>query len=188
MDREKLFEIFPVLRKMLERQTPTDDSIRCTRLEDTVYSMVIPSERKEAYTLSFKESYKIRKPFEDLKGYTYTLNGRKYTDVSSFCERVLEELPQDVDIREDIYGEKCLSTYTSIPTFDSSDREWNSRVMDFLVYDGKNVHLIIMSGGYKMASLTFYKKLLSADKAMQPIFKKLGWPMKQIQWNEETKV
>lgn len=33
--------------------------------------------------------------------------------------------------------------------------------------------MVVMQGGYRIASLTFYEKLLSADIRLKPIFEKL---------------
>jgi len=75
-----------------------------------------------------------------------------------------------------------LRGYTEIPTFDSGDREWDSAEIEFLMFDGRNIHLIVLRGGYSIAYLTFYEKLLTADARMKPIFEKLGWPMDGITW------
>lgn len=40
----------------------------------------------------------------------------------------------------------------------------------------------VMYGGYNIADLTFYKKLLTADSRMKPIFNRLGWPQNDIEW------
>ena len=154
--------------------------------QPVLYDLVLPAFREEAYGLAFQSSHKKCAHGSDLTGYAYTLNGREYKDVRSFCKEKAEELSEGVYIRKDIYGEKCLSTYTSIPTFDESDRDWDSCVMKFLVFDGKDIHLIVMRGGYMIANLTFYEKLLSADAGLQPIFEKLGWPMEQVEWKGAT--
>ncbi len=59
----------------------------------------------------------------------------------------------------------------------NAGREWDGRVLEHLVFDGKAFHLAVMRGGYKMASLIFYENLLSANICLKPIFEKLGWPM-----------
>lgn len=40
----------------------------------------------------------------------------------------------------------------------------------------------VMYGGYNIADLTFYEKLLTADSRMKPIFNRLGWPQNDIEW------
>ena len=102
--------------------------------------------------------------------------------MESLWKTSLEQLSEDVSIGMDIYGEKVLKTYESIPTFDSGDREWHSKFLCFLFFDGTEIHLVTMSGGYRIGQLNFYEKLLSADIRMKPIFDKLGWPMDHIVW------
>ena len=70
-----------------------------------------------------------------------------------------------------------------IPTFDSSDREWDSKELEFLFSDGKNIHLVVMRGGYRIARLTFYVNLLSADRRLKPVFEKLGWSTDGVSWD-----
>lgn len=135
-----------------------------------------------SYRLKFKSIRRVQNTGVGVDGYTYKLNGRIYKDVSSFNSNIVEELFEDVMIREDIYGEKLLRVYHSIPTFDSSDREWDSASIYYLIFDGKNINLINMRGGYKIASLTFYENLLSADWSMKPYFDKLGWKCDGIKW------
>ena len=117
-----------------------------------------------------------------MDGYTYTFNGRTYRDVESLCQKAVEDVAQHVQITTDVHGEKVLKTYTQIPTFDSGDREWDSKELEFLFFDGKHIHLLVMRGGYRIAKLTFYETLQSADVRMKPVFEKLDWKMPQISW------
>lgn len=117
-----------------------------------------------------------------MDGYTYTFNGRTYRDVNSLWTEAVEELAKNISIGVDTFGEKVLRIYHSIPTFDSGDREWDSEEIEYLMSDGKDIHLIVMRGGYRIARLTFYEKLQTADKRMKPVFEKLNWPMDGIAW------
>ena len=117
-----------------------------------------------------------------MDGYTYSLNGRSYRDVESLWAEQIEKLTQNASIGVDTFGEKVLRIHYSIPTFDSCDREWDSMQQLYLMFDGKNVHLVTMNGGYRIAQIGIYEKLLSADIRMKPIFEKLGWPLKDITW------
>ena len=67
-----------------------------------------------------------------------------------------------------------LVSYASIPTFDSGDREWDSRILEFLIFDGQAINLVVLRGGYHIAHLTFYETLLSADCCLKTYFDKLG--------------
>ena len=117
-----------------------------------------------------------------MDGYTYCFNGRTYRDVESLRVEQVQELAKDVQIFLDAHGEKTLRCYTDIPTFDSCDREWDSHQVEYLMFDGKEIHLVVLRGGYRIASLTFYTKLLAADEGLRPLLQKLGWKMNSIQW------
>ena len=138
---------------------------------------------KQKFQLEFLTQSTKTRPGGGMDGYTYSFNGRTYTDVESLWGEPVEELSKNVQIVTDVYGQKVLKCYTQIPTFDSADREWDSKKLEFLMFDGKEIHLIVMRGGYRIASLTFYEKLQTADPRMKPIFEKLGWPVKRIRWN-----
>ncbi|MBQ3089741.1 MAG: hypothetical protein IJD21_04160 [Oscillospiraceae bacterium] len=139
-------------------------------------------EKRVAYDLVFHSGCSIHSRFDGLDGLNYTINDKPYTDVQTLWKDVVEELTENTFIGTDQYGQRVLKTYESIPTFDSSDREWDSKKLHYLFYDGSQIHLAIMNGGYRIAKLTFYLKLLSADAEMKPLFEKLGWPMTGIQW------
>ena len=60
---------------------------------------------------------------------------------------------------------------------------WDSMELEYLFFDGKHIHLVVMRGGYRIAKLTFYEQLLSADMGLKPLFENLGWPTDNIRWN-----
>lgn len=147
------------------------------------YTMnVAPDGGKRKITLEFRSTYTKTNVGTGMDGYTYSFNGRTYQDVASLRVAPLEEIFENVYLTADAYGEKVLRTYKQIPTFDSGDREWDSTELEYLFFDGKHIHLVVMRGGYRIAKLTFYEKLLTADVRMKPIFEKLGWPMDGIEW------
>lgn len=153
------------------------------------YTLRLPMEDGElSYNLGFARQdikrYWDRKFNRDgMEGFCYSYNGRTYCDVESFRKEHVETLSEDVKITRDTYGEKVLKKYTEIPTFDSGDREWDSDRIEILMFDGKNVNMVVMRGGYCIASLTFYTKLLTADAQMKPLFEKLGWPTDSVEWS-----
>lgn len=147
------------------------------------YTLKIPIYGQEtALKLGFQKRYKKRQPFVGMDGYTYSFNGRTYKDIQAFRTPGIEKLSENVSIAKDTFGNLVLRRYTEIPTFDSGDREWDSAEIEYLMFDGKDIHLIIMRGGYRIAYLIFYEKLLTADARMKPIFKKLSWPVDNITW------
>jgi len=147
------------------------------------YTLKVPVDGRETgLTLGFRNRYKKRKPFVGMDGYTYSFNGRSYTDVRAFQTEAIEMLSDNASIARDTFGDMVLRRRTAIPTFDSGDREWDSAEIEYLMFDGKDIHLVIMRGGYRIAHLIFFEKLLTADARMKPIFEKLGWPTEGIEW------
>jgi hypothetical protein len=147
------------------------------------YTMqVSPIGGKAKIVLIFQQKFRLLSGNSGLDGYIYSFNGRVYRDVESLWREPVEDVFKNVQITTDDHGGKVLKTYTQIPTFDSGDREWDSKELEFLFFDGQDIHLVVMRGGYRIARLTFYEKLLSADIRMQPVFEKLGWPMSGIEW------
>ena len=167
--KQKLILAFAEMKKELKNPLP--------------YALKIPVDGREtALTLGFQKRYKKVKHFVGMDGYTYSFNGRTYTDIRELRKPIIEELSKSVGIAKDAFGELVLRRYTEIPTFDSGDREWDSEEIEYLMFDGKDIHLVIMRGGYRIAHLIFFEKLLTADARMKPIFEKLGWPMDNIAW------
>ena len=166
---QKLMSAFAEMEKELKNPLP--------------YTLKIPVDGQEAaLTLGFQKRYKKRTNWVGMDGYTYTFNGRTYHDIQELRKPIIKKLTENVGIAKDAFGEKVLRRYTEIPTFDSGDREWDSEEIEYLIFDGKDIHLVIMRGGYRIAHLIFFEKLLTADARMKPIFKKLGWPMDGIVW------
>ena len=167
--KQKLMLAFAEMEKELKNPLP--------------YTLKIPVDGSETgLILGFQKRYKKMKNWVGMDGYTYSFNGRSYTDVRAFQTEAIEMLSDNVSIARDTFGDMVLRRRTEIPTFDSGDREWDSTELEFLVFDGKDIHLIVLRGGYHIAYLIFFEKLLTADSRMKPIFEKLGWPMDGIVW------
>lgn len=149
------------------------------------YQLVLPLQDKESrLALEFQIKHKHDKLGVGMDGYQYCYNGRTYQDVASLWQEATQALSKNVLLGKDAYGEGVLKTVTSVPTFDSSDLEWDSQVLEYLFFDGKHIHLVVVRRGYHIASLTFYETLLSADSRMQPLFQQLGWPTSGITWTD----
>ena len=117
---------------------------------------------------------------EALDGHKYRLNNVLYTDEESFRKTELEQLSEDVSINEDSYGRKVLYVHTSVPTFDSGDREWDSSINEYLMFDGSNVNLIKCRRGYRISSITIYVRLISASENTRSWLKRLGFPENDV--------
>ncbi|MBR3949526.1 MAG: hypothetical protein IKJ84_02510 [Oscillospiraceae bacterium] len=167
--KQKLMAAFVEMAKELDAPQP--------------YTFKIPLDNREtALSLGFQKRYKKRDAWKGMDGYTYSFNGRSYTDVRAFQTEAIEMLSDNVSIARDTFGDMVLRRRTEIPTFDSGDREWDSTELEYLMFDGKEIHLIVLRGGYHIAHLIFFEKLLTADVRMKPIFEKLGWPEDNIMW------
>lgn len=59
-----------------------------------------------------------------------------------------------------------LKIYFLIPTFDYAVQKWENRVSCFLVFDGKDIYLVVMRGGYRIASLSSYGRLFSVGEKL----------------------
>ena len=166
--KQKLMAEFAEMEKELNNPLP--------------YTLKIPlNGQKMELMLGFQKRYK-KHSWGGMDGYTYSFNGRTYKDIQAFRTPCIEKLSENVSIARDTFGDLVLRRYTDIPTFDSGDREWDSEELEYLMFDGKDIHLIIMRGGYRIAHLIFFEKLLTADAWMKPIFEKLGWPTNGIRW------
>ena len=159
-----------------------EKSIYVEQLPGNPVSRDLKLSRSETYHLAFRSACRKNHRYGGMDGYTYSYNGRSYRDVDSLWAEQIEKIAENVLIGVDKFGEKVLRIRYSIPTFDSCDREWNSKAEEYLMFDGKEIHLVTMAGGYRIAQLSFYEKLLSADARMKPIFVKLGWPVNNITW------
>lgn len=168
--KQKILEQLWVLEEELSFPTPYELTLRLEK--DT---LKIPLEFRSRFR-------KKHDGGRGLEGFAYAINGRKYTDVKSLWAEDGEELSHNVSLGKDAYGEGVLRTYAQVPTFDFGDREWDSRVLSFLMFDGRENHLVVMRGGYRIASLAFYESLLSADARLKPYFERLGWPTAGVRW------
>lgn len=166
--KQKLMAAFGEMGKELDNPLP--------------YTLNLPVDGQEAKMLLGFQNRQKKRNSDGMDGYIYSFNGRTYQDVRPFTTETVEKLSENVSITRDAFGDMVLRRFTQIPTFDSYDREWDGEEIEYLMFDGKDIHLIIMRGGYRIAHLTFYEKLLTADVRMKPIFEKLGWPTKNIAW------
>lgn len=168
--KQKILEQLRELEGELSRPVPYELSLG---LKDCTLKIVLEFQSK------VKQN---RAGLESLDGFTYSFHGREYTDIQSLWVTDGEKLSDNVALGQDAYGEGVLRTYVEIPTFDLGDREWDSQEMSFLFFDGRDIHLVVMHGGYYIASLKFYEHLISADERLKPYFERLGWPTEGVHW------
>lgn len=181
---EKLYTLMiePHLNSRKQAVLGTISDLKRELMAPVSYKLTLPLQTPLEVSLTFSSCYQKEHSYTNLETYAYSFYGRAYQGIETLWKETLEDLSEDVFIGQDAYGEKVLKIYTGIPTFDSGDREWDSRILEYLIYDGKTIDLVVMHGGYNIADLTFYEKLLTADSRMKPIFDQLGWPQNDIEW------
>lgn len=116
----------------------------------TVTTYTLTLESRHPVCLQFAGTKIVSHFDNELSGYKYTLNKRTYTDVSGFDVKDRKNITDNIYISEDIYGSKVLCVFNAVPTFDSGDREWDSKRIEYLMFDGRDINLVVMKGGYKL--------------------------------------
>lgn len=148
------------------------------------YTLSVPVNNQKKLKLEFKNTWEKSSYPKGMNGYSYSFNGRKYTDVASLLGEKIRDISPDVTLHRDAWGEQALCAYTQIPTFDSGDREWDSKKLEILFFDGKEINMVVLRGGYKISKLIFYSGLQGADSRFQGLFGELGWPEDKLRWLE----
>lgn len=72
--------------------------------------------------------------------YVTDITREHYLKIFDFSFISTEILGSNTNIEADQYGEKFLRKHTSIPTFDSGDREWDSEEIEYLMFDDKDIY------------------------------------------------
>lgn len=87
------------------------------------------------------------------------------------------EYDRDVSKSRSIYknktGKRALAIHVSVPTFDFSDREWDSYRKLFLVPKGNKIEGYLVFGGYKIAKVVAYKGIYCADKETKKLLNRV---------------
>ncbi len=147
------------------------------------YTLTLPEKpRHQSLLLAFHSAYQKNSDYTDLENYSFRFHKRTYRNVDALWEKDIEQLSENMFLGQDAFGEQVLKIYTQVPTFDSGDREWDSKVLEYLFFDGRAVNLLVLNGGYRIASLTFYETLLTENTQLQPYLEKMGWSMDKIAW------
>ena len=108
--------------------------------------------------LKFREAYVIERNNWDkgIQGCIYQVKGREFTDLSFVKGKTLAEYPDDYEIREHMDGTKFIFSYSSIPTFDYTDRLWASTSY-IAIYEIENeVVLLSCRHGAKIPRIEIY--------------------------------
>lgn len=119
---------------------------------------------------------------EKINGYTFCCTEKRLRNTDNsfnigklslseefFTEKLIEELDEDTGIYKAKNGMTVLRIYESIPTFDSSDRIYNSyRVLLIFNHNGKRTG-ILLRGGYRLAEATLCIGMVCADEKTKQI-------------------
>ncbi|MCD8346818.1 MAG: sel1 repeat family protein [Lachnospiraceae bacterium] len=149
---------------------------------------------QKRHVLEFEKKTVVARALDGItpENYVYTVGKKQFTGEEPVIGDALEEFETKkgsyVAIKQDRYGDKVLYEYDPIPTFDSSDREWDSYGRMLLLYSGCDICLIAIRGGYKIARIELYEKLKLANDSFQPYLQKLDYPAyvtEQIRWLKE---
>lgn len=101
-------------------------NVKVKEIENPVFEWAgrVNDDRK----LVFKSAYEIAPPHlaEGISNLTFRVHDREFKDLSFLVGETLQEYPDHYEIRKHQDGTKFVFSYSSIPTFDSGDREWDS--------------------------------------------------------------
>ncbi len=124
--------------------------------------------------------------FEGLKLYYYSKevdfkndvrNIVKPDDKSEFKRNDFKlelEITYEKRIFKNKFGKRALALYRSIPTFDSSDREWNSYDELYIMPDGDKLTAFIVGGGHHIGIIYKYTDVLCGNELTENILKSYG--------------
>ena len=138
---------------------------------------------KKRFILEFEEKAPIAAALHSsisLEECVYTVGSKQFKGDEPAKGEEIEALTDEngdyVSVKQDRFGNKTLYQYEPIPIFDSGDREWDSYRKYALIYDGKDIDVVVFKGGYRIAQIDVYKKLKLGDVSFKRYFDKLNYP------------
>ena len=141
----------------------TGKNVRVENYEWNVFRCVSCDIRD--FEMEFESAYQlVRSGYgSGIENCTYRVNGRKFTDISFAKGTMLEILQGNerngVQLRQYEDGKKFLLFRYDVPTFDSSDREYDGTCLFAAYRDEEGVKLIHCHYGYKLPRIYFYMNL-----------------------------
>ena len=130
---------------------------RATLLDNSSFRFAgLVSEDRE---LCFREAYEIERVDwgKGIQGCVYRVGSREFEDLSCMKGETIRKLEiPDYELRLHADGTRFLFQYEDIPTFDSSDREWDSTFNMCVYRDGETVVVIRCSHGYKIPRIRIF--------------------------------
>ncbi|MCD8049066.1 MAG: hypothetical protein LUG52_05590 [Clostridia bacterium] len=156
-------------------------------------SMII-SMKMNGIVLSFEETESVREDFgkTTLDEQVYNVGGKQFKGDEptrgELKEVLFEGYEHHMAIKEDKFGDRVIYEYVAVPTFDSGDSMWDSYRKYALVFDGESIDLVLFKGGYRIARIEIYTKLISAGADFKKYAEKLNYPKEvwdNINWIED---
>lgn len=149
-------------------------NVKVKEIENPVFEWAgrVNDDRK----LVFKSAYEIAPPHlaEGISNLVFRVHDREFKDLSFLAGETLQEYPDHYEIRKHQDGTKFVFSYSSIPTFDSGDREWDS-ICHIAVYaDQEGINMIYCRHGYAVPRIKVYIGLMKSIPAFTEWLERLG--------------
>lgn len=127
--------------------------------------------------LTFRHAYRIEKrDFEEgIHNCTYRVLDRAFTDLSYLEGDTLRrfEGAEHCELRKRADGTRFLYFFHDIPTFDSSDRDWDSCCQTAVYRRGEEICMIDCRHGYQIPRILVYIGLTESTPAFDEWLKRL---------------
>lgn len=138
-----------------------------------------------SYDFSFKSLREVSNPSSDS---LIRVKTRYYYGTKAFMKRKTKEYDcpalakRGVHLIEykDIFFRSTLALRLDVPTFDSSDRQYDSRHTLFLFHSWTDVSAVYCKEGYEICELYILNTLTAVSSEIHVLLADLGFPMKHI--------
>ena len=133
----------------------------------------------------FRFSERICSPDNEQSRWIYGRNYRLPRDlcvdlVETYKDRVFSVHGIHIDEYSDRFHHHVVAVVKSVPTFDSGDREYDSRHTLYLFHNEGRISAAYVKEGYRIAELYVLKDLQSVGEELKPYLEKAGFPLKKL--------
>lgn len=130
----------------------------------------------EDLDLVFRCAYEIAPPHfgEEISNLSFRVHNREFQDLSFLNGVTLQKCSDRYEIRKHADGTKFVFSYSNIPTFDLSDRVWDSMSHLAAYADEAGINIVFCKHGYKIPCIMVYVGLVKSIPAFTELLKKLG--------------
>lgn len=98
----------------------------------------------------------------------------KYNQLNQLALEYEREVSDHVSVYKNKEGQRAVVVYQPIPTFDSSDREWNSYRKLYLIPIENGVTGLMVVGGYNIAKIDCYTDIRWNDEKTRKLMIQTG--------------